>query len=143
MAVLGPIVEVATDLLAAFIPDLFHGRAIRSKSIGGDEPGCSIPFHRFLEKRKRSLLIPGFGDVTLQHLAFVIDGAPEVVLHAVDLHENLIQMPSPLRTLPHRMRSFLPDLRCEHRSETVPPMTHTFMTNIDAALMEQIFNVSQ
>ncbi len=32
----------------------------------------------------------------LKHLAFVIHGAPQLVRLAVDLHEDLVEVPSPL-----------------------------------------------
>jgi len=32
-------------------------------------------------------------DERFQHLTFLIDGTPEIVLHAVDLDENLIEAP--------------------------------------------------
>ena len=62
---------------------------------------CAVAFHRFLQKDKCSLLIPGFGDVAFQHLTFMIDGAPEVMLYAIDLHEDLIQVPLPPSMLAH------------------------------------------
>jgi len=31
----------------------------------------------------------------LKHLTFVVDGAPEVVPLAIDLHEHLVEMPPP------------------------------------------------
>ena len=37
-----------------------------------------------------------FRDEGLEHLALVIDGAPEVMTFAIDLHEDLVDMPSPV-----------------------------------------------
>jgi hypothetical protein len=51
----------------------------------------------------------------LQHLAFVIDGAPKVVELAVDLHKHLIQMPASLRIGAHVRDASLTDLGGEHR----------------------------
>ena len=50
MTVLGPIVEVATDLLAVDIPDLFHRSAIRTKPVGNDRSRRSVAFHCFAQK---------------------------------------------------------------------------------------------
>ncbi len=35
------------------------------------------------------------------------------------------------------------DLRREHRTESVPPETHSFVADIDATLKQQIFNLPQ
>ena len=35
-------------------------------------------------------------DEALEHLAFMIDGTPEVVPLTVNLHEHLVEMPSPV-----------------------------------------------
>ena len=143
VAVLGPVVEMATDVLAVFVSDLFHGGAIRSKSIGGDEPRCSIPFHGFLQKCKCRLLIPGFGDVAFQHFTFVIDGAPEVMLDAVDFHEDFIEMPVPLSMLTHVGCTLGSDLAGEDRTKTIDPKPDAFMADIDSTLMKQVFDVAQ
>jgi len=39
------------------------------------------------------------------------------------------------------MNAPLPDLRCEHRTEPVPPETHCFVANIDATFKQQIFDL--
>jgi len=59
------------------------------------------------------------------------------MLLAIYLHEDLIQMPPPLRMLTHGLRSFSSDLGREHRTKPVPPVTHAFMTNVDATLVQQ------
>jgi hypothetical protein len=37
----------------------------------------------------------------------------------------------------------LPDLCSKHRTEPVPPETHSFVADIDATLKQQIFNLPQ
>ncbi len=41
------------------------------------------------------------------------------------------------------MNAPLPDLRGEHRTEPVPPETHCFVADIDAAFEQQIFDMPQ
>ncbi|MDG1827203.1 MAG: hypothetical protein P8H62_13160 [Henriciella sp.] len=65
------------------------------------------------------------------------------MLLAIDLDEDLIQVPAPLRTLPHRLRSSLADRRGKDRSKSVPPVSHALMAHIDTAFMEQVFDISQ
>src|SRR5271157_5717242 len=48
-------------------------------------------------------------------------GQPEVAELAVDLHEDFIQMPLPLRIAAHMRDASLADLGGEHRAKPVPP----------------------
>ena len=72
----------------------------------------------------------------------MIHRAPEIVCHAVDLHENLVQVPSPVR-IRSMMNTPLSDFRGEHRTKPVPPEPHCFVADIDAAFEQQIFNLPQ
>ena len=52
-------------------------------------------------------------------------------------------MPPPMWPVPHAIDPLPPDLRREYRAEPVPPETDGFMTDVDAALVQQIFDVLQ
>lgn len=39
------------------------------------------------------------GDIDFQHLAFMIDGSPEIASLTIDMDEDLVQVPSPLDVL--------------------------------------------
>jgi len=41
------------------------------------------------------------------------------------------------------MKAPLPDLRCKHRTETVPPVPNRLVADVDAALEQNILNLSQ
>lgn len=58
-----------------------------------------------------------------------------------DPHEHLIQMPPPSTGF-HAFNPVHAELRGEHRAEPVPLISHRFMADIDAALVQPIFNVS-
>nr|WP_241762404.1 hypothetical protein [Hyphomonas pacifica] len=60
-----------------------------------------------------------------------------------DLHEDLAQVPLPLRTLPHTLRPALADLTREVGAEALDPMLHRFVASINPSLMEQVFGVAQ
>jgi hypothetical protein len=45
--------------------------------------------------RQCSSAIPPFRGENFKHLAFVIDGTPQIVGLAVDADENLVKMPAP------------------------------------------------
>jgi len=69
------------------------------------------------------------------------------VLHAVDLHEHLVEVPAPMPERPHRLNTVATDLRCEIRCENgakpVPPEPHRLMRDIDAPLMQKVVDVPE
>lgn len=75
-------------------------------------------------------------------LASMIHCAPQVVPFTVDLHEHLIQMPAPAAGF-HTLDPALSYLGSEERAKPMPPISHRFMTGIDATFVEQIFHISK
>ena len=72
----------------------------------------------------------------------VIHSPPEVVHLAVDFHENLVEMP-PLTTRPHPLDTAISDLGGEHRTKPVPPEPNRLVADVNAALVQKIFDVSK
>ena len=72
----------------------------------------------------------------------MIDGAPQVVTLAIDLHEDLVEMPTPVAGF-HALDPALPDLRSEHRPEPMPPKSDRLVANVDAPLVQQVFDVPE
>ena len=95
---------------------------------------------RFLKEFQDRLLIPCLCHIVLENLALVIDGPPEVVHLAVDLHEHLVEVPSPLARA-HPLDPALPNLGCKHRAEPMPPEPDRLMAHVDAALVGQILYI--
>ncbi len=62
---------------------------------------------------------------------------------AINLHKYLIQMPLPVRVCAHLLNSFAADFSGEHRAKSIPPIPHRFVADVDAALVQKIFDVSQ
>ena len=73
----------------------------------------------------------------------MIDGLSKVVPLAIDLHEHLIQVPTPLRPGPKPIRAFPADLGRKHRAKPLPPEPDRFVTDIDAALVKQLLDIMQ
>src|SRR5260370_31068887 len=73
----------------------------------------------------------------------MIDGAPEIAELAVDLHERLIQMPTPLRIAAHVRYPPLSDLGSKHWAEPVLPEPDGLMADVDPALGQKILDVAQ
>ena len=141
--ILGAIVQPATDLARVDGAQYFERNAVGGQSIRDDRLGRAMPAKRIPQKLQRRLLVPALRHKAFEHLALVIDRAPEIVLHAVDLHEHLIEMPAPMSESSHRLNTAAPDLRRENRPEPVPPEPHRLMGDVDAALMQQVFHIPQ
>jgi hypothetical protein len=90
MRILRPIVDVAADLLVIGVANLSRSRGIRAKPVGDDLTRSAVFLHDSLEKLQRRSLVPFRRDNSLQNLAFMIDGAPEIAELAVDLHKHLV-----------------------------------------------------
>ena len=144
MRILRSIVEPTADLVPlARNTDFVHRRRICPKPIGDDATRTPVCLHDPLEKFQRRRLVSPRGDPCLQHLAFVVDGAPQIAELAVDLHEHLIQMPAPLRIAAHVRDASLANLGGEHRAKPIPPEPHGLMADVDPALGQEIFDVSK
>ena len=74
-------------------------------------------------------------------LPLVINRPPKVVALAVDLHENLVQMPLPIRIGSHSTDPFPADFSGKHRANSIPPVPHSFVADADAALVQQVLDI--
>jgi hypothetical protein len=54
----------------------FHRGPVRAKSVRHENLWATVPLHRPLQKRERSLAIPPFRGEHLQSFTFAIHGAP-------------------------------------------------------------------
>jgi hypothetical protein len=142
-AVLHSIVRPATDLLLVSFTQVFHRRFVGSKSVRRDLLGGSVALQRLFHENYYSCRVPGLRDGGLQRLALVIDGAPEVMHLAIDLHLNLVEMPPPVTKTPHHADPMPANVAGKHRAATIPPETHRLVANIDAALEEKILDIPQ
>ena len=73
----------------------------------------------------------------------MIHGPPQEVRLTVDLHENLVEMPTPVRIAARPARPFPTDFSGEHRAKSVLPETNRFVADVNSALVEQIFRVPE
>jgi hypothetical protein len=71
----------------------------------------------------------------VQHLAFMVDGAPEIKELAIDLHKDLVQMPAQLRIGSHLHDLPLSDLGGEYRPKPVPPKPDGLVADVDPTLL--------
>ena len=102
-----------------------------------------MALERLLDEAQRRGLVPRLGDIRFQHFPLMIDGPPEVVHLAVDLHVDLVEMPFPVGVLAHPLDPLPADLGGEHWTEPVPPQPDRLMADIDPALVQQVLDVAQ
>jgi hypothetical protein len=105
--------------------------------------GFAVALHHLLDELQRRRLIAGLAGEGFQHLALVIDGSPEVMHLAVDLHIDLVQVPSPVGVGSHAIDTLTPDFSGEHWAEAVPPEADRLVADIYAVLVEQVFHVTK
>lgn len=72
----------------------------------------------------------------------MVDSPPQVVPLAIDLHENLVEMPTPAARF-HTLDPAFPDLGGKHRAEAMPPEPDGFVAYVYTALVQQILDVAK
>lgn len=74
---------------------------------------------------------------------FLIHSPPDVVTFIVDFHKNLVRMPLPIGISVHPTYPALADFGREHRAKSVPPKPDSFVANVDAPFVQQIFHIAK
>jgi hypothetical protein len=52
-------------------------------------------------------------------------------------------MPTPVREGAHPIDAFAPDLGCEHRTKTIPPIPNPLVANLDSSLMKEVLHIAE
>jgi hypothetical protein len=73
----------------------------------------------------------------------MIDRSPEIDHLPVDPDVLLVEVPLPVSKPAHSADPLTPDVSSEKWPEAVPPLPHSLMANIDAALEQEILDVPQ
>ena len=94
-----------------------HRSAIGTEFVGDKHLNLAVAFHNFLKKFQSYLAVPALSYIEFQHLAFVINGPPKIVQPPADLHEHLVQMPSPRCPGPHSINPLPPEFSRKQRAE--------------------------
>ena len=116
VCILRPIVQPVAGLLQTGSAQSTQSRSVRSQPIRDERIRSAVALHQFPEKFHISFAVSLLRDKGLQHLAFLVDGAPKVMAFAVDLHEHLIEVPLPSRKRAHLIQPFLADLGGKKRA---------------------------
>ncbi len=115
-------------------------RLVESEAICEDLLGATVPLHQFLGEFPCCSFVSAFGNNGFQHLTFVIDGTPEVVAFAVLFHEYFVHAPLPFGEGAQVLNTLPTDLSSKHRAKPVPPIPDSFVTHVDASLVQQVFD---
>jgi hypothetical protein len=142
VGILGAIVGPAIRFLPVTDAKFIERCAIGPEPIRHHPLGVAVQLEHFLQELQRSFLVACLRHETLKHLAFVIDGAPEIVPLTVDLHENLVEVPPP-EARPHPRNPAFADLGCKQRTKSVLPEPDGLIADVDAPLVKKVFDVPQ
>jgi hypothetical protein len=80
-------------------------RSIWHQAIGHDPLGLAMPLQRFPEESQYRLLVAALRHEAFERFTFIVDSPPKLVANAVDLHENFVEIPLPMREISHRLNA--------------------------------------
>ena len=73
----------------------------------------------------------------------MVDRAPQVYHLAVELHDHLVEMPSPVPEPAHVVDPPATNLAGKERTEPIPPQAHGLVAKVVAALEQEILDIPQ
>ena len=139
MRVLGPIVQISALSVLNAGKQLTLSDAIAPQLVGHDHPRYILQtLQKPLEEALRGVgIAPGLNE-DVEHDAILIDGTPEIVLHASDSDEDLVQVPLVPWPWPAAAQAV-----SETRAEFLAPASYRLVGDHDAALSQEQLNVPQ
>lgn len=99
--VLDPVVCMPRQVLPGTCSEFPKVCLVGAQPVGDELFRPTVATNQFPEKLQRCLAITDLRHDGFEHLALVFDGAPEIVLDAIDLHKGLVKVPLSLGTRPH------------------------------------------
>jgi len=117
--------------------ELAQRGSVRRQAVGDDR----LRLHRLvaqeaLQKRQSCVVIPPLLHHDVQHLALVVDRAPEVHPLAADAADHFVQVPTG-----RRRRAFAFQVTGDLRAELDRPAADGLVADIDAARRQHLLNV--
>ena len=88
-------VEPSSRFLSRRVIEFLQRGTKGPELVGHDLLGLTMLPHCFLENFQRDVLVPVLLNETLQYLALMIHGPPQIVPLTVDLHEHVAKVPPP------------------------------------------------
>jgi hypothetical protein len=90
---------------------------------------------------QRRFAIPSLGNLAFQDFCVVIQSRPKGGRFAVNLHENQLQMPLPVRIRAHPADPVSSDLSSKHLAKSILPEPNRFMADFDTAFMQKTLQI--
>ena len=115
------------------------GRRVAAQLIG-NEPAwqTSLFLQQCSKEPGRGAPIPSWLDQDIEHVAVLIHGSPQVLLPAIDRHEQLVEVPGVAQ-----LATALPEASRVGTPECTTPLPNRLVGDRDAALGEQIFHIPE
>ena len=125
------------------MPDIWKNRsmgdAITAQTVGDEAPGLVLQtLQQVLEEALGGFRIAPFLNQDIQYNTILINSAPEIVLHALDPNEHLVQVPFISWPWPASTQAI-----GESRAEFLAPASHGFVGDDDAALGQDQLHIAQ
>jgi len=96
------------------------------------------PFQHLAKEAHGGSAIAARLDQDVEEVAVLVHGPPQILLSAVDRHEDFIQIPRVAQ-----LASSAPQLPRVVESESLTPVADCFVRDGDASLREQIFHITE
>jgi site-specific DNA recombinase len=132
------IVGSQTLLMAAGKAEIAKRRSIRPEPVGYNRPGRkTLPFHQFSQQSQRGGFVTAALNQHVQHLAFAVDRAPQKHMSASDPNNHFVEVPAIIR-----LGAPADETRGDLGPEFQHPATDAFITDINAALRQQLLDIA-
>ncbi len=115
--------------------------ALQDTTVGHGLIGKTMTLCQFLEEIQCCSIVSTFGKHGFWGLAFVIHSLPNIIPLAIHLDDKLVQVPLPLRRCTQLLDTLPPYLSSKYRAKPVLPIPDSYVTHVDAWLVQQIFDI--
>jgi hypothetical protein len=139
MRILGPVVQISALSVLDAGKQLTPSDTIAPQLVSHDHPRDVLqPLQKPPEEALRGVgIAPGLNQ-DVEHNAILIDGAPEVMPHALDPDEDFVHVPLVAWPRPAAAQAF-----GETRTEFLAPASHRLVGDDNTALSQEQLNIPQ
>ena len=117
--------------------NLTNGCSVTAQFVGVDGGWSLVVAQQHSEERLGRLSVAVFLQKNVQYSAMLVHGTPQPVLDALDLHADLVSVPTGTPTgFP------FPQFPGDRWAEFLAPVTDGFMADLNSPLEKQLFNIS-
>src|ERR1700674_988864 len=145
LALAGGLVRIFCPVVESFLLMMIDARhhfclgcCVTAQLVGDDGPWNVLKtLEQFAKELLRRLLIPPRLHQNIEHLAVLVDGAPQVLQLAVDAKKNFIEMPPVAESAAAGTNPL-----GVHSAKLQAPLAHALIADCDATLRHHFFDVS-